>query len=294
VRVSQFLWSYSMVLVVTDGEITIADSNIGEASTSFERRGVRGSSTVSATGPANRPARNWLLTASLLLFGILIVVAIIGFSYQLIEMRADARRFRQQGRSVDIGGYKLNIDCTGQGQPTVVLESGNGAPANFWRRVQPQIAKFTRVCSYDRAGYGWSDSGPMPRTSAQMVKELHALLQDSGDKPPYIFVGHSLGGLNVSLYNHAYPNEIVGMVLAESTDEELRLPACIQKLSDEDVRQREHAQELAPLLYWFGISRFEIRHEIGNAAVPYATQVRLYLRMRPAYVKATTSEVESL
>src|SRR5271170_4669415 len=131
-------------------------------------------------------AVRWLSRAVSIVGALLILALIVGIAYQFIEMRLDARRFPQIGKSVDIGGYKLNINCTGEGSPTTILESGLEEPAISWRLVQSEIAKFARVCSYDRAGYGWSDPGPMPRTSTQIAKELHTLLQNAGEKPPYV------------------------------------------------------------------------------------------------------------
>ena len=119
---------------------------------------------------------------------ICLLLSVFAISYQVIEARADARRFHQVGKSVDVGGYKLNIDCTGKGSPTVILVSGLEVPASGWRLVQPRIATFTRVCSYDRVGYGWSEPGPMPSTLSQLANELHALLGYAGEKPPYILV----------------------------------------------------------------------------------------------------------
>ena len=125
---------------------------------------------------------------ALLTVGIALLLAVSGISYQAVEAREDARRFHEEGKLIDVGGYKLNIDCTGKGSPTIVLESGVEVPAKGWRLVQPGIASFTRVCSYDRAGYGWSDPGPMPRKLSQIVVELHTLLQNAGEKPPYILL----------------------------------------------------------------------------------------------------------
>lgn len=127
-----------------------------------------------------RPLR-WIC---LLVVGLAVLLAIFGISYQAIKGRADALRFHEDGRLVDLGGYRLNIDCTGKGSLTVILEAGIEVPAKGWRLVQPGVASFTRVCSYDRAGYGWSDSGPMPRKLSQIVLELHTLLQNAGEKPP--------------------------------------------------------------------------------------------------------------
>lgn len=126
------------------------------------------------------------------------------------------------GKLVDLGGWRLHIHCTGQAsssQPTVILEAGAGDFSVDWSLVQPRVARFARVCSYDRGGSGWSDFGPRPRTMHQIVWELHALLEKAGEQPPYVLVGHSYGGLLVRLYASIYPSEVTGIVLEESGDE---------------------------------------------------------------------------
>jgi pimeloyl-ACP methyl ester carboxylesterase len=120
--------------------------------------------------------RRWLCIVALSLGVLVILLALAGASYQAIATRLDARRFPENGRLVDVGGYRLMLS-TGVGSPTVILEAGWGDVSIEWRTVQPEIAKFSRVCSYDRAGYGGSDLGLMPRTSLQIAKELHALLK---------------------------------------------------------------------------------------------------------------------
>src|SRR5215470_2629213 len=124
------------------------------------------------------------------------------------------------GKLVDLGGRRLHINCTGKGQPTIVMEAGAGDFSFDWGLVQPQVARFARVCSYDRAGYAWSDPGPMPRTMRQIAFELHTGLLKAGVKEPYILVGHSLGGAIVRTYVGQYPKEVVGMVLVDSVHEE--------------------------------------------------------------------------
>jgi len=121
---------------------------------------------------------------------------------------------------VDVGGHRLHINCTGKGTPTVVMESGAGDFSFDWSLVQPRIARFTRVCTYDRAGYAWSDAGPMPRTMQQIVAELHTGLRKVGVKSPYLLVGQSLGGLIVRVYANQYPTEVDGMVLIDSSHED--------------------------------------------------------------------------
>ena len=124
------------------------------------------------------------------------------------------------GKLVDIGARRLHINCTGKGAPTVVMEAGAGDFSFDWGLVQPQVARFTHVCSYDRAGYAWSDPGPTPRTMRQIAFELHTGLLKAGIKGPYILVGHSLGGAIVRTYVSQYPKEVVGMVLVDSVHEE--------------------------------------------------------------------------
>lgn len=116
-------------------------------------------------------------------------------------------------------GHRLHLWCTGAGAPTVILEAGLGAYAVNWGLVQPSVARKTRVCSYDRAGYAWSDKGPEPRGLGTSVAELHQLLQRADVKPPYILVGQSWGGRIVRVFAHAYPNEVVGMVLIDTYSE---------------------------------------------------------------------------
>jgi pimeloyl-ACP methyl ester carboxylesterase len=225
-------------------------------------------------------------------FTLLLLLA--GVSYHFIKASSDARRFPQEGKSVAVGGFSLNINCTGQGSPAVVLEAGLGVPAISWRAVQPGIAKFTRVCSYDRAGYDWSDPGPMPRTSAQNVKELHTLLQNADEKPPYVLVGHSFGGTNVRIYNHLYPDQVAGMVLADTGHEDLKSPASFQKLIDGELRQRQHDRRWVQLFYRSGISRFEAGDEIDNPALSYDQQEWGYFAMQPKFIAAAASELENI
>jgi pimeloyl-ACP methyl ester carboxylesterase len=109
-------------------------------------------------------------------------------------------------------GRRLNLYCTGSGSPTVVMDAGFKASAWFWVFVQPAVAGLTRVCSYDRAGEDWSDPGPLPRTSSAIVADLHTALSAGGESPPYVLVGHSFGGLNMTLFTYLYREQIVGLV----------------------------------------------------------------------------------
>lgn len=126
------------------------------------------------------------------------------------------------GQLVDLGGWRIHLNCTGQvsaSQPTVILEAGAAGFSVDWSLVQPEVARFARVCSYDRAGLGWSDLGPRPRTLRQIVWELHTLLEKAAIRPPYLLVGHSAGGILARLYAFTYPSEVGGIVLEESGHE---------------------------------------------------------------------------
>lgn len=247
-----------------------------------------------------RPKRGrlfrWTRNAILIILVLVVAAAIAGASYQAIETRADALRFPQEGRSVDVGGHKLSIHCTGQGSPTVILDSGLGVPAIGWRSAQSEIAKFTRVCSYDRAGYGWSDPGPMPRTSAQIVKELHALLQNAGERPPYILVGHSFGGYNVRVYNGQYPDEVAGMVLVDASHEDqvALMPPAAKKYFDDQEKQLKTEQMIAPVLIRLGVARFMAnKQEPPKGVSKDLLEESLYLTLTPKFAEATASELGS-
>jgi pimeloyl-ACP methyl ester carboxylesterase len=126
--------------------------------------------------------------------------------------------FPPPGKLVDIGGWRLHLHCTGEakpGDPTVILEAGLGDFSVEWSLVQPRLSTFVRVCSYDRAGTGWSDLGPHPRTMHQIVYELHTLLEKARIGPPYVMVGHSYGGWLVRLYASKRGSDVAGMVLLE-------------------------------------------------------------------------------
>ncbi|MBI1299959.1 alpha/beta fold hydrolase [bacterium] len=121
------------------------------------------------------------------------------------------------GERIDIGGYRLNVHRLGQGNPAVILDTGLGVSSLLWARVLPLIGDFTTACTFDRAGYGDSDPGPrhLPRTSAQIVKEVRLLLQKVEITPPYVLVGHSFGAINMTWYALHHPGEVAGLVLVD-------------------------------------------------------------------------------
>jgi pimeloyl-ACP methyl ester carboxylesterase len=123
---------------------------------------------------------------------------------------------------LDVGGWRLHLNCAGEARtsrPVVILEAGAGDFSVDWSLVQPGVARFARVCSYDRAGSGWSELGPRPRTMTQIVYELHTLLDKAGETPPYVLVGHSFGGGLVRLYQSTYPVDVLGIVLIDAASD---------------------------------------------------------------------------
>ena len=129
--------------------------------------------------------------------------------------------YARPGHLIDVGGFRLNVYCMGSGSPTVVFDSGWGDWAPAWSTVQPEIAKWTRACSYDRAGTGFSDPGPMPRSSVRIARELRTALHRAGVAGPYILVGSAFGGDNVRTFADLYLAEVAGLVLDDADPDDL-------------------------------------------------------------------------
>jgi pimeloyl-ACP methyl ester carboxylesterase len=198
-------------------------------------------------------SQSWLNRALRVLITIITALLFAGFLYENISETRERRFHPMPGELVDVGGYKMHIDCIGQGSPTVILDAGLGDSFISWSKVQPRIAKFARACSYDRAGIGYSDPSPRPRTSKDFAEELHILLHNAGIPPPYLLVGHSMGGFDVRLYASLYPSEVAGMVLVDSShpEQQKRLPPAINDLDATWLREQEFFEFTMP----FGIPR---------------------------------------
>ncbi len=166
-----------------------------------------------------------------------VIALISGVTYEQVQRAHDRERLPQVGRSVDIGGRTLNIDCSGAGQPAIILQRGspwpflkdpkeifqNGSPrpGYSWVAIQRELAKLTTTCWYDRAGSGWSDPGPYPRDTASQARDLHALLEGAHVPPPYVLVAEATAALDAHVYAGFYPGDVAGMVLVNGVHPDL-------------------------------------------------------------------------
>ncbi len=200
---------------------------------------------VPASKRRGRGCLQWLGIGLVSVLGLLLV----GYIYEPLAEAADVKAYPSPGQLVDVGGYRLHLNCTGEGSPTVVIESGWGDMSASWGWVQPEVAKTTRICTYDRAGMGWSEASPEPRTAREYAKELHTLLIKANETGPYVFVGHSMGGFTVIVYAHDYPEEVAGVVLIDSQD----LPT--SNVATYQPAPKPGGTSLPPLLARIGLMR---------------------------------------
>jgi pimeloyl-ACP methyl ester carboxylesterase len=147
----------------------------------------------------------------------LLLLGLAGAVSQAVATSNDRRAYPPPGEMINVAGHHLHLHCSGQGSPTVVLEAGNLGMSSHWVRVQGEVARVTRVCSYDRAGMGWSDAAPGSHDARQISTQLHRLLTGAGETGPYVLVGHSYGGLYAVNYAGQYPAEVAGLVLLDSS-----------------------------------------------------------------------------
>ena len=210
----------------------------------------------------------------------IVLGASLGILYQILGTRRDARVHPPPGRMVDLGTHRLHVLEQGSGAPTILLEAGLMSTVLSWTSLQEKLSGSYRVVSYDRAGLGWSDLGPMPRIADRIVDELHLLLQRAGIPPPYVLVGHSFGGLTMPLFAARYPEETAGMVLVDAVT-----PAEWNPPSEQDaklVRIGAKVCRRAALLSRLGLIRFIAFLLTTGAKGPAGYLVRMISRGTPA------------
>lgn len=210
------------------------------------------------------------------LLALLVIMLIVGAIYQSAASANDLKKFPPPGELYDMGDYHLHLYCIGEGSPTVILEAGGGNPALAWYFVQEKAAGFTRVCSYDRPGYGWSEPASSPLTREQVATILYQLLKTADVPGPYILVGHSAGGEYIRAFARQYPDELLGMVFVDSSHESqtLRYPLKFQEYGQYQTTSMKVCQFLSP----FGVVRMArlwdtlipealLSSDIGNAVM---------------------------
>ncbi len=218
---------------------------------------------------------------------VLLGLALVGYIYEPLAEAADAKAYPPPGELVDVGGYRLHINCTGSGSPAVVIEAGLGDWSTSWGGViQPEVAKTTRVCTYDRAGLGWSDAASLPSDAAQFSQELHTLLQNARVPGPYVMVGHSLGGLIVRVFAHDYASEVAGVVFVDSMN-----PRQItQSLSNRLALLSSVEAGLARV----GVARLVVKLPAIASSIPPGEEAYYPLFIRPQSFQAAGKEYKEL
>jgi pimeloyl-ACP methyl ester carboxylesterase len=253
---------------------------------------------MTRTPPSRRRTRGTIRLGARVLAGAALLcvgLAAAGAGYEALASTQDAVRHPPPGRLVDVGGHQLHLDCVGQGGPIIVLDAGAGEVGSLaWGTVPAGLATVARVCSYDRAGLGWSSPGPLPRTAGQIVAELHTLLITAHEPGPYVLVGHSLGGKHVRLYAGRYPDEVAGVVLVDARHED------VDRFIRPEVVQQENAQtrqfrELEVGLRRLGITRL-LGPWLADMAGPEVRGLPLFYFIqqgRPEAAEANLSEISS-
>jgi len=239
--------------------------------------------TVRTSKRQGRGCLWWLGAGLASLLGLMLV----GYIYETIAEAADAETYPPPGELVDVGGHRLHINCTGTGSPTVVIVAGAGDWSTTWGGyVQPEVAKTTRVCTYDRAGLGWSEAAPLPSDAAQFARELHTLLQNANVPGPYVMVGHSLGGFVVRVFVHDYASEVSGVVLIDSMNPE----QVTQSLSNSLAR----LYSLQAVLARFGVGRLLVKLPAIAPSRPPNEEAYYPLYIRPQSLQTSANEYQTL
>lgn len=243
----------------------------------------------------------WLGRVVLGFLILLVVLVVAGVTYQAVASARDEKTYKPADQMVDVNGTQMRLDCRGSGSPTVVLEAGAQGWSTHWALVQDEVAKFTRVCSYDRAGYGWSEPVEEELSPQPAAEMLHALLENGGEKPPYLMVGHSLGGVFIRAFTAQYLDEVVGLVFVDSMhdNQSRRIPPEITE-SPEIAQTREltlTALRINQIIERIGLSRAFKLYDPAIASFPFAEKDKALLlaeMYRTGYFVAIKREVDMI
>jgi pimeloyl-ACP methyl ester carboxylesterase len=240
---------------------------------------------------SRRGLRNWSRRVVLYPVFVALVAMAAGALYQDIGEARDQAAFSRPGQLVDVGNHRLHIACTGTASPTVVLEAGLGETSTAmagW--IAPAVAPTTRVCVYDRSGYGWSDPAPSPEDGRRVAANLHTLLTAAGVAPPYVLAAHSSGGVYTRIFAGRYPADVAGLVMLDAQPAEVytQLPGWRTFYS-----MYKRGEALAPSLARLGIAR--IAYDIAPSGLPPAERAQQRaIVSTAAYYRALHDEIAQL
>jgi pimeloyl-ACP methyl ester carboxylesterase len=227
--------------------------------------------------------RRWTTRILIGLCGLIVMAALSGAVYQCVATRRELAATPPPGQLVDIGGHRLHLWCTGSGAPTVILDTGLGGTTADWGFVQPDVARFARVCAYDRAGMGYSDRGPSPRTARRIANELAELLARSGNSGPVVLVGASIAGFGVRVFASEHPDRVAGLVLVDASDED-------------DVHEVPRMARFVPVLATTGVFRM-LHVSFGQRLESLAPAVRQFAQatsFRAAGFRTAADELQHI
>jgi pimeloyl-ACP methyl ester carboxylesterase len=238
--------------------------------------------------------RRWIFRMVVGLFGLVLLLLLSGLTYEQVGRGHDKRDLpRRIGQAVDVGGRTMNLYCSGQGSPTIILETGGNSPGYGWMPIQTKLAGFTRACWYDRAGVGWSDPPQGPRTSASMVTDLHEMLGRAGVPPPYVLVGASIGGEYARVYTSHYPQDVAGLVFVDSAHPDEPEPAfMLSAFNRMSPGARQTLCTALPFMARFGILRFMASRMGGPAPSQSGAEgeILAHLNARPEALRVDAEQ----
>ena len=216
---------------------------------------------------------------------VLLFLMLVGATYQGVATALERRRFPYPGRLIDAGGYQLHLYCVGHGTPTVVLEAPAVTMSAVWAGVQGTVAKVTRVCSYDRAGVGWSETGDAPFSPAAVAPQLHAVLTNAAERGPYVMAGVELGAVFAKMYASLYAAETVTLVI-------VNFPA---PAGGPTLRPSPTFLALSPWLARIGLLRVTraLSSDVRGLPEPAAGELRAFLN-RPDHLTRASRELARL
>ena len=255
-------WAYVPAAVLAAAGTVLLTVNPGEPGMTRLAWGWAPALVVLAVWVVLRTRRGGFGRSRLLLYPVALVMLLAGLGglYQATTGAPQVAAGPVPGRLVDVGGYRLHLNCAGTGSPTVVLLNGLGETSPQWARVTPDVATTTRVCAYDRAGQGWSDDSPHPADATSAATDLHRLLAAAGEPGPYVLAGHSSGGVHALTYAHLYPADVSGVVLLDSAS-----PHQTELVEPFNGEYQLMRRALAPVPTLF---RFGLGHLIQAMAAP--------------------------